>query len=188
MSRLTVYADQDPSSTVLDTTDAAQIAATLAKVGVRFERWDAPHDLPKGASNDEILALYKKDIDRLIAQDGYQTVDVVHMVPDHPEKAAFRQKFLDEHRHSEDEVRFFVQGQGLFCLHLQDQVFQVLCTRNDLISVPANTPHWFDMGTQPEFTAIRLFNNPEGWVAHFTGSDIGQRFPYLDAIQPKANQ
>ena len=52
--------------------------------------------------------------------------------------------------------------------------------KDDLISVPANTKHWFDMGPNPTFTAIRLFNNPEGWVAKFSGDDIGSRFPVLD--------
>ena len=47
------------------------------------------------------------------------------------------------------------------------------------ISVPAGTTHRFDMGSEPEFTAIRLFNNAEGWVANFTGSDIASRFPLL---------
>ena len=50
----------------------------------------------------------------------------------------------------------------------------------DLISVPAGTKHWFDMGIDPEFTAIRLFTNSEGWVAEFTGDMIAQRFPKLD--------
>ncbi len=53
-----------------------------------------------------MIQAYQADIDRLIADEGYQTVDVVSMVPDHPDKALFRQKFLEEHRHSEDEVRF----------------------------------------------------------------------------------
>jgi 1,2-dihydroxy-3-keto-5-methylthiopentene dioxygenase len=43
--------------------------------------------------------------------------------------------------------------------------------------VPANTRHWFDMSEQPYFIAIRLFNNPAGWVANFTGTDIAERFP-----------
>jgi len=49
-----------------------------------------------------------------------------------------------------------------------------------LISVPAGTKHWFDMGADPEFTAIRLFNNQEGWVANFTGDSIASGFPKLD--------
>jgi len=68
----------------------------------------------------------------------------------------------------------------MFYLHLGDNVFQVLCCRNDLISVPANTPHWFDMGPEPDFTAIRLFNNPDGWVANYTCDDIADRFPKFD--------
>lgn len=74
-----------------------------------------------------------------------------------------------------------MDGKGLFSLHIDNQVFEVLCTRGDLISVPANTRHWFDMGENPHFTAIRFFNNPEGWVANFTGSDIAQHFSRLDS-------
>ena len=72
-------------------------------------------------------------------------------------------------------MRFFVAGRGLFTLHIGDYVYAVLCEKNDLISVPAGTPHWFDMGEHPHFVAIRLFNNPEGWVANFTGEDIGMQ-------------
>ncbi len=99
------------------------------------------------------------------------------MQPDHPNKEALRKKFLDEHTHSEDEVRFFVEGQGLFCIHKAGQVFLVLCEKGDLISVPEGTPHWFDMGSEPRFTAIRLFTHTEGWVARMTGNDIASRFP-----------
>jgi 1,2-dihydroxy-3-keto-5-methylthiopentene dioxygenase len=36
------------------------------------------------------------------------------------------------------------------------------------------------MGENPNFKAIRLFTTSEGWVAHFTGSDIARRFPKLE--------
>ena len=61
-------------------------------------------------------------------------------------------------------------------------VYEVLCERGDLISVPANTPHWFDLGPTPALLAIRFFNNPDGWVAHYTGSDIAQRYSRLDTL------
>jgi len=96
-----------------------------------------------------------------------------------PAAAQMREKFLFEHTHSEDEVRFFVKGQGLFCLHIDAKIYQVLCQQGDLISVPTLTPHWFDMGSDPEFTAIRLFNNTEGWVAKSTESEIAKQFPLL---------
>lgn len=180
MSQLTIYAENRPNEPVLTTDDSDQIIAELGTIGIRFERWAANHEIADDADNDSITAAYQAEIDRLIGERGYQTYDVVSMHPAHPDKEAFRQKFLAEHTHSEDEVRFFVRGQGLFVIHGDDKVYAMLCEQDDLISVPANTRHWFDMGPNPSFTAIRLFNNPEGWVANFTGDDIAGRFPLLE--------
>lgn len=180
MSELAVFSDANDAEPSLRSAKHADIADKLASVGVRFERWEASQPVSASDSHEAILAAYRQDIDRLIADNDYQTVDVVALTADHPDKAQMRQKFLAEHTHSEDEVRFFVDGQGLFSLHIGNQVYEVLCQKGDLISVPANTPHWFDMGPNPRFVAIRLFNNPEGWVAQFTGSDIAERFSRLE--------
>ncbi len=166
--------------TLLASEDGDAIAATLSGIGVRFERWQTGATVRPGDPQEAVIAAYEGDIDRLIAAEGYQSVDVVSLDADHPQKAALRQKFLAEHTHGEDEVRFFVAGQGLFSLHVGDRVYQVLCKRGDLIGVPAGATHWFDMGPNPHFVAIRLFNNPEGWVAHFTGSQIAEGFPLLE--------
>lgn len=179
MSKLTIYQDQDPSKVLFESTDGQEIQYKLNEKGVRFERWEASAPIKLEMSQEEIIEAYQHEIDRLKTEGGYQTVDVVSMYPEHPQRKAFREKFLFEHRHTEDEVRFFVAGSGLFCLHLGDQVYQVLCEQNDLISVPENTAHWFDMGSAPSFSAIRLFNNTEGWVAHATGDGIATRFPLL---------
>jgi len=180
MSELKIFADDDPKTPRISTSDQARIAELLAARGVRFEQWDAAAPVRAGDPQDKVIAAYREDIGRLMAYEGYQTVDVVSMAPDHPDKKAFREKFLAEHTHSDDEVRFFVDGHGLFSLHLDDDVYEILCEKGDLISVPANTRHWFDMGPNPRFVAIRLFNNPEGWVANFTGAGIADRFNRLD--------
>lgn len=180
MSSLSVYHESSPHLPNKVLTHLEDITSTLAAVGVRFERWQAAAAIAPGASQAAVIEAYRAQIDRLIAERGYVTVDVVSLTADHPQKAELRAKFLDEHRHAEDEVRFFVAGRGLFTLHIDDYVFAVLCEKNDLISVPAGTRHWFDMGEQPHFVAIRLFNNPDGWVAQFTGEDIASRFPRLD--------
>lgn len=179
MSSLTIYTAQEPTQPVFQSDNLVEIAEKLQQQGIRFEQWQANQPIEATTDHASILAAYSDDIARLKQQGGYVTVDVISLSSDHPDKAALRQKFLAEHTHSEDEVRFFVRGQGLFCLHLGGHIYQVLCQQNDLISVPANTPHWFDMGSEPNFTAIRLFNNPEGWVANFTGSKIASSFPLL---------
>ena len=180
MSQLTIYADTAPDAPLVESNDFEVIATELGKAGIKIERWKADRKLADDADSDTIIAAYQAEIDRLVASGGYQTWDVVSMNANHPEKDAFRSKFLDEHTHSEDEVRFFVRGHGLFIIHANDKVYSMLCEKDDLISVPANTRHWFDMGANPNFTAIRLFNNPEGWVANFTGDDIATRFPFLE--------
>ena len=180
MSQLTVYAESDGKNPLLATEDVDVIRTELGTAGISLERWQADRDLADDADNETIIAAYQAEIDRLVAERGFQTYDVVSMNPDHPEKETFRKKFLSEHTHSEDEVRFFVRGQGLFIIHANDKVYSMLCEKDDLISVPANTRHWFDMGPNPTFTAIRLFNDPEGWVGNFTGDDIASRFPLLE--------
>ncbi len=181
MSRLRVYSDSDATRIQSETDCGEQIATLLAGVGVRFERWPTVAELRAGADPETVLAAYAEPIAKLKHAEGYQAVDVVSLAPEHPQRDQLRQKFLNEHTHAEDEVRFFVDGQGLFSLHINDCVYEVLCHRGDLISVPAGTRHWFDMGPAPSFVAIRLFTNPEGWVAQFTGDDIAERYPRLAA-------
>jgi 1,2-dihydroxy-3-keto-5-methylthiopentene dioxygenase len=180
MSRLTVYADDDPSTVLIDTQDGAAIAETLAGIGVTFARWPADAPLAADADDAAVTTAYASEIARLKAAGGYQSLDVIRLAPDHPDRAALRTKFLSEHTHAEDEVRFFVEGAGLFCLREGGRVHLALCEAGDLISVPAGIRHWFDMGAAPRFTAIRLFTTPDGWVARFTGDGIADTFPRFE--------
>jgi len=177
MSRLRIFAEEHPDEALLSTSDRDAMARELARIGVTFEQWQATRAIAPGASPEEVLAAYRTDIDRLVAQRGFRSVDVVSIAPDNPQREAMRAKFLDEHFHKEDEVRFFVAGSGLFTLHVDGRVYEILCTQGDLIAVPDSTRHWFDMGPEPSFIAIRFFTEPDGWVGHFTGTDIAQRFP-----------
>ena len=176
-STLRVYDDTDPSEPLVDTTDRAEIGRILNSAGVRFEQWEAGIPLAADADQESILAAYGRDVQRLKEECGYAAADVLRLAKGTPNTAPMRTKFLDEHTHSEDEVRFFVEGSGAFYLRIGGKVYQTICTRGDLIGVPAGTTHWFDMGPDPEFTAIRLFTTTEGWVANFTGDDIASRFP-----------
>ena len=183
MSRLRIFNETAPDAPLFDSRDGEVIAAELNKIGVTFERWQAKHPVTPGASQDEVFAAYREDIDRLVAAHGFKSVDVASIAPDNPARAEIRKKFLDEHYHKEDEVRFFVAGSGLFTLHVDDKVYEVECVKDDLIAVPDSVKHWFDMGEEPSFVAIRFFTEPDGWVGHFTGTDIAQRFP---RYQPSA--
>jgi 1,2-dihydroxy-3-keto-5-methylthiopentene dioxygenase len=182
MTLLVHYRDGDTPSIIERTRDGAKIARALGAVGVHFERWTADVALPADADQVAVLHAYAAPIAKLSAERGYPTSDVVRIRAGTPNTAPMREKFLAEHRHSEDEVRFFVEGTGTFYLRAPGDVFAVVCERGDLIGVPRDMRHWFDMGTQPFFCAIRLFTSTEGWVAQFTGDPIATRYPTHDAL------
>jgi 1,2-dihydroxy-3-keto-5-methylthiopentene dioxygenase len=176
MSRLTVYRDDAPETPELRTEDPAEIAEALAPIGVRFERWDSPVVLAPDDTALKILEAYQPYLDKLMGDMGAGSSDVIKLTPDHPQAASLRQTFLAEHTHDEDEVRFFVHGAGNFIMHVDGKVYDARCEQGDLISVPAGTRHWFDAGEQPFFTALRVFSNTSGWVPHYTGDKISERF------------
>jgi 1,2-dihydroxy-3-keto-5-methylthiopentene dioxygenase len=160
-----------------------QIKEFLAQYGVFFEQWNCEVHFDYSASQEEILAAYAKDLKPFMAEGGYQTADVISINALTPNYDAIRAKFLAEHIHDEDEIRFFVDGQGLFWFHLDTApVFNVLCQRGDLISVPTGTKHWFDAGSENPFVkAIRIFTDISGWTPHYTQSGIETSYQHFKA-------
>jgi 1,2-dihydroxy-3-keto-5-methylthiopentene dioxygenase len=177
MSRLTVYRDDAPEQPILQTEDANAIARELKAIGVRFERWESPVALSPDDSAETILAAYRPYLDALMGATGAGSADVIKLTPDNPAAPAMRAKFLSEHIHTEDEVRFFVHGAGNFVMHVDGKIWDAHCVQGDLISVPAQTKHWFDAGDRPFFTALRVFTDTSGWVPEYTGDKISERFP-----------
>lgn len=179
MSELRIYEESGRPLSVH--TDFEGIRSELEKIDVLFERWEANRQLDPDATQDEVIDAYRDSVNRLMNANGFKSVDVISLHAAHPQKDALREKFLHEHSHDEYEVRFFVEGEGLFNIRKNGRVYATLCTRGDLISVPAYVNHWFDMGPNPHFKAIRLFITPDGWVANFTGDRIADRFPRLES-------
>jgi 1,2-dihydroxy-3-keto-5-methylthiopentene dioxygenase len=188
MTLVQVMSDRDAANVILRTAAARVIAAQLSTRGIVFDRWPAAPGLDAATPTSEILAKYGNYLDELNADGRYKHIDVARLQPADGDSRwldtakAAREKFLSEHRHAEDEVRFFVAGRGCFYLHLEPEVVAVVCEAGDLLSVPSGTRHWFDMGARPDFVAIRFFEEQDGWVGDFTGDPIGTRFPTLDQL------
>jgi 1,2-dihydroxy-3-keto-5-methylthiopentene dioxygenase len=181
VTTLTTWREDDPATEVFRSGDAAEIGAQLASIGVSFERHE-PVALGPTATQEDVLTANAALVDALIAKEGFKVVDVAQLHPSDDAEwvviaAGARAKFLNEHTHDDDEIRFFVDGSGVFYLHLDGHVHALLCTAGDLLNVPADTTHWFDMGDRPDFTAIRFFHIDDGWVGNFTGSQISSLFP-----------
>src|SRR6476469_5921376 len=93
-------------SCTLSEPDAIQ--GYLAQRGILFEQWQANHPFADDAGQEEILAAYAHVLQPYMAAHGYQTADVISVHPETPNLPEIRAKFLKEHTHTEDEVRFFV--------------------------------------------------------------------------------
>ncbi len=122
MTKLKIFFDDQPQSPIFESDKLTDIVNKLQNVGIRFEQWETIDNLEFGTPQETVLKAYQKDVDKLIQEEGYLTVDVVSLSSDNPDKVTLRQKFLNEHTHSDDEVRFFVAGKGLFSLHIDNQV------------------------------------------------------------------
>lgn len=182
MSLLIVWSDGDPTSVLRQTEDPDEIVSALTEIGCRFEQRPVRSEVGPTSNQETVLAAYRDEVDKLVREYAFGSVDVAISLPsDDPdwaaEAASLRAQFASEHTHGETEVRYVVRGSGVFYLHVRGQVHAVQTLAGDLIGVPSQTAHWFDMGPRPDFTTIRFFPDAQGWVGYPTGSDIAARFP-----------
>jgi 1,2-dihydroxy-3-keto-5-methylthiopentene dioxygenase len=165
--------------------DPVEIKRFFEERNLFFDQWSCDVFFDDHATQEEIISAYNKDLQPFMEDGGYLTADVISINALTENYDAIRAKFLAEHTHSEDEIRFFVDGQGLFWFNMENEpVFNLLCQRGDLISVPAGTKHWFDAGeSNPFVKAIRIFIDMSGWVPEYTQS--GQEKNFSDFNMPQ---
>ena len=157
--------------------DESAIAAFLAEHGIEYERWTGGPDVASSATSEAVLDAYAGKIAQLKARGGYVTADVIDVTSATPGLDAMLARFNSEHWHDEDEVRFIVEGRGLFHIHPpHGPVFAIEVEAGDLIRVPRGTHHWFDLCADKRIRAIRLFQDPSGWTPHYTSSGVDRGF------------
>jgi len=153
------------------------IALHLSSIGIDYEIWEPAHPTSADAPQEEILAAYSREIDKLKARGGYVTADVINVTAQTPGLDAMLAKFSREHLHDEDEVRFIVHGHGVFHVHPQNSpVVAIEVEAGDLIRVPRGTWHWFDLCSDRQIRAIRLFQDPAGWTPVYSNSGEETKF------------
>ena len=134
--------------------DAAISEAELERAGVHYER------LP--------LDDYQSALERLKVARGYVTQDIVELHPEMPNLQAVCDKFKPEHLHRDDEVRFVLEGEGIFDIRSQDgRWMRVQVEAGDLIVVPADLYHRFFLTDRQQIRCVRLFKDASGWVPEY---------------------
>ena len=166
-------------------TGANETAAYLASYGIDYEKWAPRPAIPKEAPTEEILKAYAAEIEQLKLRGGYVTADIIDVSPDTAGLDEMLAKFNREHWHDEDEVRFIIDGHGLFHIHPRGgPVISIEVEAGDLIRVPRGTWHWFNLCTDRRIRAIRLFQDMAGWTPHYTNSGVDKGYPPLASAAP----
>ena len=145
-------------------TDPSEIKSIMSEYGIPFESWGVR--ATSDATDDKIIGIYKPEIDKLMNERSYQTVDLVALKKETPNLDVIAAKFDKEHHHIDDEVRFTVEGEGVFEINYTDEDrMKFTAEPGDLIVIPAMRRHLFYLTDKKNIRCIRLFKTKEGWEA-----------------------
>lgn len=135
----------------------------LSKYGLYAEFWQPEINNP-GVSDP--LVKYKNQIEKLKKKFGYASADCCTLNISNPNLDKMLQPFKKEHHHTDDEVRFTTEGEGIFGVNpLTDAPFEVYVEPGDLLVVPAMTRHWFELTDKKNICCIRIFKENPKWEA-----------------------
>lgn len=160
-------------------TDPQEIKNFLSNYGIVYDRWGVerlPEDVRKKYEIDQensemIIQAYKEELDRLKSEMGYITEDIVVLSDKTPNLDDLLDKFKREHHHVDDEVRFVVDGSGIFPVRIDTDIVDIHVEAGELIVVPAGARHWFELDENRKIKCIRVFKTPAGWEAIYNESE-----------------
>lgn len=128
----------------------------LERLGVLYWHFD-----PENYSNDPGFAKLKQER-------GYSYQDQIECSPDMLENYEAKLKsFYDEHIHTDEEIRFVLDGSGYFDVRdLSDRWIRIEVSRGDMIVLPAGIYHRFTLDTKNYIKALRLFVGEPVWTPY----------------------
>lgn len=105
-------------------------------------------------------------IEAVKREHAYVDEDFVELGPATPNLDAVCAKFDKEHYHTEDEVRFVMEGEGIFDVRDEgdDRWIRIEVSSGDMIVIPANKYHRFTLTDLRQIRCMRLFANHDGWA------------------------
>jgi cupin superfamily acireductone dioxygenase involved in methionine salvage len=87
------------------------------------------------------------------------------LVTDIVEKTTIPEQFKALHYHTDIEARYFIAGSGIFYINAGKKINKIICKAGDLLILPANVEHYFDVTKESYFKVVRFFTNSSGWEA-----------------------
>ncbi len=157
--------------------DSGEVREHLASLGVTHQAYPiaaaAAPFLEReqlDAEDQERLLTLLDPVFRELQQDrGYQDRDLVVLYPAHPQLDALGAQFCRIHVHQDEEVRFVVEGEGIFGFVLPDgRQLELVVTAGDYLHIPSGVEHWFRLGGLRRIKAVRYFSARGGWTPVYT--------------------
>ena len=177
MSSLAVYPHTSPELPNKVLNHADDIASTLSAVGIDYRQLELPAALRPGCEQAEFDAAYGLWLQAFMGKEGHVQQELFNLQRNHPQKLELRARYLDEQVQSSASTWLFLGGFAQLSVHLDGYVYVLQGERGDLLTLPAGTRHWFDLGEEPHVLALRLSLGDE--TPERTGDDIASRFPRL---------
>ncbi|GBF49609.1 ARD family protein [Leptospira ryugenii] len=151
---------------------AEAIRTFLQEKGLDYESFSTPEGISpllgqKGlndAEKEEVLSSLEYRFEDLKKKYGYKARDLVVLHDEVPGIDEVLAKFDKLHIHTDEEVRYIIDGSGIFGFIIGGEKFEVHVSKGDFLSIPANTNHWFTLDEKKRIKAVRYFKDNSGWV------------------------
>eukprot|EP00611_Tribonema_gayanum_P011779 TRINITY_DN2211_c4_g1_i1.p1 TRINITY_DN2211_c4_g1~~TRINITY_DN2211_c4_g1_i1.p1 ORF type:complete len:218 (-),score=74.73 TRINITY_DN2211_c4_g1_i1:602-1174(-) len=119
------------------------------------------------------------------AERGYTYSDVITVSADTlPNYEAKIRSFYEEHMHTDEEIRYLLDGTGYFDVRdARDRWIRVAMCKGDMIVLPAGIYHRFTLDARNYTKAMRLFVGAPVWTPHNRPQDAHPvRRQYVEAF------
>jgi 1,2-dihydroxy-3-keto-5-methylthiopentene dioxygenase len=164
-------------------TQLTDISRELASLNIQLNYWSIGDNsqlqqlLAQESLNSEQKEQVLIGLDRYFEQlkqtDGYQSRDLIALHPGIPNLDEMLAKFDRIHTHADDEVRYIVDGEGIFGFVRPDgSQVELTVQPEEYINVPAGTEHWFYLTPTRRVKAVRYFIDTAGWMPQYTEKEI----------------
>ncbi|XP_078430973.1 acireductone dioxygenase 1-like isoform X2 [Wolffia australiana] len=148
----------------------------LSELGVVSWRLDAD-----AYENDE-------NLQKIREARGYSYMDIIEVCPERlPNYETKIKNFFEEHLHTDEEIRYCLDGSGYFDVRDEDERWiRVSLKKGGLIVLPAGIYHRFTLDTNNYIKAMRLFVGEPVWTPYNRPHDeLPARKGYIEALSKK---